>query len=182
MGKPRGLFGFPISGAPGYGAALFLGREGTTARSRLDLSTPKGMHQGYAPVHLWSGLDSAHVRGGVLNCLFLSVCLFQGFRYGMPLAWQIESIFAKFPKCQYGQLFELHIQSRLDLSTPAQRECNQGYAPVHLWNGLDSAHVRGGFLNRLFLLFPQLCTLLIFWILYENSLLCIITLNFSCHL
>ena len=51
-GKPKGLLGFPISGGPGYRAALFLGREGTTARSRLDLSTPKGMHQGYAPVHL----------------------------------------------------------------------------------------------------------------------------------
>ena len=44
--KPRGLLGFPISGAPGYRAALFLGREGTTARSHLDLSTPKGMQPG----------------------------------------------------------------------------------------------------------------------------------------
>ena len=26
-GKPRGLLGSPISGAPGYRAALFLGRE-----------------------------------------------------------------------------------------------------------------------------------------------------------
>ena len=114
-GKPRGLLGFPSSVGPGYRAALFLGREGTTARSRLDLSTPKGMHQGYAPVHLWSGLDSAHVGGGVLINLFLLFPLL--YSYLANIFWE-----ERVPPLGLGWTF------------PLQRECTRARRKIRFRN------------------------------------------------